>query len=180
MAAPRGGEHAPDADADNGLMAGLDDAELVVQTSPPAADVEGRRAGAARAVLEQLRDGGVLVSSAVPGQLKSDYDRDWFVLVHVTSFLNACGAVPHCGMTLRAYAALLLRRFPTKQFAQNPMLCLDLFNIVQRHEVNTKTSMRAQGQPDLFKSLDNISAGDVDIALDALASGTLQVGCHME
>lgn len=68
---------------DDGIMAGLEDVEMVVQTAPMPEDVEGHRTAAAARVLEHMSNDGVLVSAAMSGPLKSEYDHDWFVLVHV-------------------------------------------------------------------------------------------------
>ena len=51
------------------------------------------------------------------------------------------------------------------------LLPLDLFNIIQRHDVNRYTAMDARGNPRLFASLDRLHEDDLRKVHGALTSG---------
>ncbi len=92
----------------------------------------GPQAAAVRSTLQQ--PGGVLASTVQHGTPASDYDPSFFPLVHPTSFPYGSGGRPK-GMSLKAWASLLMRRCPRERLAHNVYLNLDMFNIIQRQEV---------------------------------------------
>jgi len=103
----------------------------------------GPQAAAVRATLQQ--PGGVLASTVQRATPASDYDPSFFPLVHPTSFPYGSGGRPK-GMSLKAWASLLMRRCPRERLAHNVYLSLDLFNIIQRQEVRWDPTPR-QGVP---------------------------------
>lgn len=157
-------------DNQDGHMAGLDDAEMMIDCAGVAPDLATKQENALRSLLGDLRGGAKIASVGQSTTPFSDYDPAFLLLTHPTAFPYGCGACPK-KMSLQYYHQLLLRRFPSKQYAENVTMCLEMFNVQLRHDTNRFTTMRARGDEGLFKELDKLAESDMYIALEALAKG---------
>lgn len=132
-------------------MNGIDDIELnwdQVEAAAAAGDGHDRRQRAlaaqqhgntqhmpseqVQAMLQQ--PGGVLASAIEHGKPANDYDPSFIPLVHITSFPYGSGGPPK-GMSTKAWAKLCFRRWPRPVLGSDAYLALDVFNVIQRHEV---------------------------------------------
>lgn len=118
------------------VMAGLDAIEIE-GVGPQTIDLQRTLASSARGVTAEalLRNGGKLVVKT-GSQMYSDYQGEWFLMVHPTAFPNGIGQCPPKGMALSVWCKYTLRRFPREQFGGNCHLVLDMFNVLQRHAVS--------------------------------------------
>jgi len=115
-----------------------------------------------------------LASYVTRGEIQNDYDPMWMIKTHCSSFPHGTGQCPK-GMSAKEYYKALLQRYPRTQFAQNPALIIDAFNVVQRHEVNLqshvqlgfgsnlKTSTLSLKEPELHAVLDCFGSYDASI-----------------
>lgn len=119
---------------DTSVMAGLDAIELE-GVGPQTLDLQRTLASGARGATAErlLRNGGKLVVKT-GSQMYSDYQGEWFLMVHPMAFPNGIGQCPK-DMNLAAWCSYTLRRFPREQFGGNTHLVLDMFNVIQRHAV---------------------------------------------
>lgn len=83
------------------------------------------------------KPGSVLASTTAHGKPSNDYGPEFIPLVHPTSFPYGTGAAPE-GMSFKAWASLISRRFPRPPLGNDALLALDIFNVMQRHEVGTE------------------------------------------
>eukprot|EP00952_Eustigmatos_sp_NYUAD-ZCMA_P009156 37875-Eustigmatos_ZCMA.PRE.1 len=74
-------------------------------------------------------------------------------------------------MTLKRYASLILQRFPREQFAQNCFMILDLFNTLQRHQVNRSTGLTLKEVFSRLGEIGEISDHDVEAFIQHLREG---------
>lgn len=152
----------------HGCMAGIDGAEILQEAVGPCNNIDQLRMRELEATLSKLGGCGVLASSTVPGRgPASDYDPDFFVLLHPTSFPYGAGGKPD-NMSLETYARTLLRRTPNKQFACNIGLTFDLHDAITRHNNNKLSKLRASGSPAMFEELSRIAPEDVDRLFQAI------------
>lgn len=164
-----------------GFMTGLDEVEMQLDPSP-AVDTSGCVAKAASTVEDAaslMARGGVLASatSSSPKPF-SDYDPRWPLLVHPTSFPNGTGGCPK-RMSMEEWIKLLLNRHPMEQFAQNVALHGDMFNIIQRHKVNTQTFVHMRLHPGLMEQVGSVGPSELTEALELLKAGLRGVALHV-
>ncbi len=160
-------------------MRGLDN--MQVQVNPlPEFDIAERELQGAQSLCAQLTDGSKVLAVSAGSELLSDYERSWFVVVHVVSFPNGTGKM-HCeheqccvwwssgditvrlhvdcigsmpeGMSLATYGQALLQSYPRRQYAQNVRLVLDLWNVSARHQVNTQANVQLRFTPSLLRKV---------------------------
>ncbi len=99
-----------------------------------------------------------------------DYDRRWFLNVHVASFPNGTGGPPE-GMSLKQWLKVLLSWYPREQYSGNPYLVLDAFNVLQRHEVNTSARVQQRLQPTDLEEIGSLTIAQYEKVLGLLARG---------
>lgn len=146
------GNDAPDDGAETGIMAGLIDAEVVVEAGGPTPGIADMQEQSVWQTLDVIRNGGVIASCTGSG-LVSDFDPQHFVKTHPTSFPYGAGGVPK-GMGLATYARILVERDigrPADEGGENVMLQLALFNVLQRRTALAETRARMKGRPDDFR-----------------------------
>lgn len=97
-----------------------------------------RRVASAHENINTLQGGG-LIALTHGNELASDYDPMWAVLAHPSMFPNGTGAKPD-GMSLETWVTHILRMHPRKQFQNNALFVLDMFDVLQRHNVNIKSA----------------------------------------
>jgi len=143
--------------ADEGVMAGLDDAEIALQedASVPVA-------------ASTLAAGGVLVSTTAGGPPHSDYLASWFVLTHPQAFPWGTGQKPP-GVGRRRWIQYFLRRAPRAQHA-HPMLVLDMFDVLQRHEVNAHTRNGIFATRGQLAEFGRMTGDELEVAMNLFAS----------
>jgi hypothetical protein len=152
---------------DVGIMAGLDDADLVIADGcPPVANTGVPPATQAQT---RLMHGGTLVSTtAASGAPFSDYDPLWFALTHPQAFPWGTGVAPK-GIALRTWCKHFLQRAPRIQHG-HPMLLLDMFNILQRHEVNAQARVQMYVGADKLSALSGLTPLELQQAFELFAS----------
>ena len=128
------------------------------------------RAGA-EGVNEALAHGDPLVLVAGTEPL-SDYGARWPLLAHPNRFPNGTGAPP-AGMREADWVRLQLRRwYPRDDHSgQAPHFVLDMFDRLQRHEVNTAVRQHLQIHPHLVQRVQRMTYEQVLEALELLALG---------
>ena len=162
---PDGGDRTAtryDEEAD-GMMAGLDEMEMVVTGAVMGVDVEAAQEQALGTALGVIRGGGVLASSLASSGLVSDFDPSFFVKTHPVSFPHGTGKVPK-GMSLETYARILVERSvgrPSDEGGEDVMLILAMFNIIQRHQALSTSRAKIMGRPDDFMKLDAMTDDDL-------------------
>jgi hypothetical protein len=72
---------------------------------------------------------------------------------------------------MEKYAAIILRRWPRSQFAEDNTLALDLNDVVQRQNVNLGVRIQAKWQGSRFQDIAALRPADVDSALQFLQQG---------
>ncbi len=161
-----------EADGDSTCMAGLDEVELQFDTQP-SFDVAQRMAatvGEAPDAATVLQSGGFLASTTAAGAPFKDYDPRWPLLVHPVSFRHGTGAYPK-GMSLERWVRIMLLRHPRAQYAQNVVFLLDMFNVVQRHAVNTQTTVQLNLTPSLLEDIGGLTAAQLGEAMQVVKAG---------
>lgn len=115
----------------------VDDDDQLQQPSVPRDDTTNVDAmlHKIRRVFEGHDTQGKVGVIATAGHLFPDMDTRWPALTHPSAFPYGVGTPPP-GMSYDAWLPVILQRAPRQQFAEQPMLVLDMFNITQRHEVN--------------------------------------------
>jgi hypothetical protein len=128
-----------------------------------------------RAKVMMQRQG--LLVSAVPKSdtLADDYDPNWMLDAHPSSFPYHTGAGPQ-GMSMERWAKCILHRYPPTQFAQNLGFISDLFNIIQRHSVSTSAFIQFRFRPDQTASINSLSEPDIQAVLNAITSQSFGEG----
>jgi hypothetical protein len=118
-----------------------------------------------------LQPGATLASrSGRPNNTISDYKPHWPLLVHPGSFPHGEGGCPK-GMSMAHWVQLLLTRYPHKQFAGNVPFTLHMFNVLQRHDVNSKTNVTLMQAPRVLEQAGPATAADLDMLLAFLQAG---------
>ena len=92
-------------------------------------------------------------------------------MAHPRTFLNGHG-VRSKNVTMVVYVNTLLNRYPAHQYAENPFLPLDAFNIIERHEVNKQSAIQWHSSPHLLQNATNITPDDYE-TVSQLLSGSL-------
>jgi hypothetical protein len=144
--------------------------EMEVSTVPEVDFCRETAMAAARRMESEQKPGGVLLASAEGRGLLSTYDKDFAARLHPWVFPNATGGRPG-NMAMANYAAILLRRWPREQFAEDNLLALDLNNIVQRQDVNQGVRIYAKWQGHGFEQAGDSGPHDVRAALTFLQQG---------
>jgi hypothetical protein len=152
-----------------GYMAGLHDVDMHINALPEyqVGTAIAERLKFAQRNVDTLNAGGILALAKSNKEIFSDYDRMWPILAHPTMFPNLTGARPD-GMSHETWVGITLRR-PRNQFQRNPLFIMDMFDIVQRHQVNTKTSLYLKGNPQAERMLNGISLDETKECLEILA-----------
>ena len=73
--------------------------------------------------------------------IANDYNSSWFCLAFVSLFPFGVHGLAPPGMSVNHWGNLLLQRFP-RQFAQHNLFLYSLFDIQNRHAVNSNTTLR--------------------------------------
>lgn len=117
-----------------------------------------------------LANGAKLVAAtAWTNKPFSDYDKEWFLYVHFTSFPHGTGACP-AGMTLSRWIKILLNRYPREQFAQNIDLVCNAFDIIQKHEVFTQSHVQMKLAPADVKDIAAMTQHEISLAVHLVKS----------
>ncbi|KXZ41459.1 hypothetical protein GPECTOR_454g356 [Gonium pectorale] len=97
---------------------------------------------------------------------------EWPLLAHPNRFPNGTGGQP-AGMTEAHWVQLQLRRWypPDDHSGQAPHFVLDMFDRLQRHQVNDWVTQHLQIHPHLVERLQNMTYDQVLQALELLALG---------
>jgi hypothetical protein len=106
----------------------------------------------------------VLPRGAAPME---DYDPQWPLLAHPSAFPNGVGARP-ADMSEIDWMRLMISRYPLSQYAHNAGLVSDLFNIWQRHQVNTHAGVVIKTQQYMVAQLATLTAADITAVFTAL------------
>jgi hypothetical protein len=109
--------------------------------------------------------------------LIDDYQPDWFLGAHPSVFPHNQGGAP-AGLSLERWAKLLLQRYPREQFAQNLGLITDLFNVIQRHLVNTHAWVQFKLQPAKAAGIASLSEDHVRAVLEAISTREFGFALH--
>lgn len=121
-----------------------------------------------QAASAKLMPGGMLVSAVPHTNPCNDYDPNWFIYAHPTSFPHGVGQCPK-GVSLERWARCILLRHPRAQFARNLGLIADLWNIIQRHRVNTHAWVQLRLTPRMAASITSLTSSDLESVLDILS-----------
>jgi len=74
-------------------------------------------------------------------------------------------------MSLETWTSLILQRFHGSRFQQNTLnFCLHMFNVIQRHAVNTQCTVAARMRPDDIRTLGSITSSDLSAAIELATS----------
>ena len=147
---------------------GIDEYEIQVDvTEEPSPEVVAEKAS----VQLRRRKKEMVLASAIPANqtLINDYDSAWLVGAHPTVFPWKTGGRHKDGpLSEKKWCNLLLRRYPRKQFAQNPAFIADMFNILQRHSVNTNAAVAFRFSPSQSAKIANISEDAINGVIDLI------------
>ena len=148
---------------------GVDEVELMLD--PHVAVDRKIVADKARVVLQRGGPVNKSLVSIVPrdSQLLNDYDPQVIVSSHPSMFPYNKGGPPK-GMSLACWAEGLLQRYPLDQFARNIGAIPDIFNRIQRQEVNTQAYVQFKMQPHKMCEVTTLNDTQVATVLDAYAS----------
>ena len=144
--------------ADNGID------EIELQMVPP----QPAPGAAARTTAAKILPGGVLASAIPHAQPCNDYDPMWLVYAHPSAFPHGVGKCPQ-GMSLEHWARCIILRHPRGQYACNLGLLVDMFNIIQRHNVNTHARVQLRLTPRLANTIGDLSSADLKLLLDIMS-----------
>jgi hypothetical protein len=146
-------------------MSGLDEVELQLDTSMPAsASTAAANAGM------RMQTSGVLAAIIPVSEPANDYDPQWPLKAHPSAFPNGTGACPK-GVSFTHWMRSTMQRYPREQFAHNAGLTVDLFNIEQRHTVNTQAAVQLRLSPRMARDIARLTEGEVQQALDVVGKG---------
>ena len=123
-----------------------------------------------------LQNGGLTnkkLVSIVPhnSTLANDYDPMVIVGSHPSMFPYNKGGPPE-GMSMTRWASHILQRFPVTQFARNIGAIPDMFNRLQRHQVNAQAHVQFNLQPDKLSSMATLDEEQVNKVLETYASSS--------
>ena len=105
---------------------------------------------------EALRTGQQLIlQTDTPRLAACDYVPEWLPRTHPSTFPMNSGARP-VNMPERVHGLLLLNRFPRSQGQENVHLVMDLFDMLNRHEVNRQTFISLHTKPQLLHIINSI------------------------
>ena len=121
------------------------------------------------AVAERLRPAGATLAVSTPGDmpLLSDYDAAFLLRAHPDTFPNATGGQPE-GMSETTWSRISTRRWPMEQMST--MCQFDMLNILQRHAVNTRTTLHMRAAPHVMEQVASLSPEQYGVVLDLLTS----------
>ena len=149
---------------------GVDDYEIqvdITETCHP--EVMGDRA--------RVRLGlqGIITSVAsANSKIVDDYDPAWIPGAHPSAFPhNKGGRPPKSRLSEASWAKCTLRRYPTSQFARSPGMIADMFNIIQRHNVNASASVQFRFKPSESEQVAKMSLEQVQSVLDIMTDRKL-------
>lgn len=160
-AAPVQGETAV---SDKAYLTDIDTFEIQLNIAP---DVAASTIEHNTRVMYSQRD-NVLTSVLSKGSVPiSDYKPEWPLRAHPSTFPNGVGGKPD-DMSFIDWARLMLSRYPLSQYANNAGFVADIFNIWQRHEINTHAGVVLKTQPYMLPHLENLTTGDIKGVLTAI------------
>jgi hypothetical protein len=115
-----------------------------------------------------LTQSGILASLLTAGSAPvPDYMPDYFVKTHPCVFPNGTGGRPP-GTTPQVYLRTLMQRYPETQYAGNRSFLVNVYDSMQRHEVNTHAALVLHAQPSIARDLDDITEVDIVEALNTV------------
>ncbi len=103
------------------------------------------------------------------GSVFPDMDKRWPALTHPSVF-PYCEGTPPDNMSYDAWLRVILQRAPREQFAEQPTLVLDMFNVTQRHEVNIATKRVLLSNETQFREFADMSSEQVVMAVELFQS----------
>lgn len=92
----------------------------------------------------------------------------WLIYAHPSAFPHGKGQCPE-GMSLEHWARVILQRRPRRQYACNLGLLVDMWNIIQRHKVNTHAWVQLKLTPRMASSIVNLSQEDMQKVLKTVS-----------
>jgi hypothetical protein len=116
----------------------------------------------------RLMQSGILASLLTSGAKPAcDYDADYFVRTHPCVFPHGKGSRPD-GMASDFYLRTLMQRYPESQYAGNRPFLVNVYDTIQRHQVNTHAGVVLHTHPHVAAQLDNITEAEIAEALNTM------------
>lgn len=149
---------------------GVDEVDLMVDPDVPLQDQTV--ADKVRVVLQRAGHSNHTLLSLIQqnSPLAAGSNASLIVGSHPSMFPYNKGLPPD-GMSVSRWASHLLQRCPREQFAQNPGAIADMFNSIQRQQVNTQAHVQFNMQPHKLSGISCLSEDDINVVLEAIASG---------
>ncbi len=151
---------------------GIDEVEVQVDISTSCAP--GVAAERARVQLKLEKKS--VMASIIPAnsRIVDDYDPTWMLKAHPSSFPHDKGARPKKSkLSEEKWAECILRRYPLQQFGQNISMISDMFNIIQRHKVNTSAWVQFRFRPKETAIIANMTGEQMQDVVDIMADTKL-------
>ena len=109
------------------------------------------------------------IASGRQDNAANDYDPFWPINAHPSMFFYGKGQNPG-NITIEKWTSVTMQRYPRTQFAQNAGFVMDMFNIIQRHNVNKQAWVQLRVTPGLASSLQSLSKQDLADIMAVLSS----------
>lgn len=131
----------------------------------------------ARVVLERGGISNKTLVSILPrnNPIANDYDPMVIVGSHPSMFPFNKGGPPE-GMSLTRWSCSILQRYPREQFARNVGAIPDMFNRIQRHQVNAQAHVQFNLSAHKLASFDCLDEDHVNVVMQAYASNAFGEG----
>jgi hypothetical protein len=113
-------------------------------------------------------ENGTLGIVAASADCFLDYDRRWPALTHPSVFPYGQGTPP-TGTSYEAWLPIILQRAPREQHAQQPLFVLDMFNVIQRHQVNAGARQMMIANESLLREFAQLTNADLLVAAQLLS-----------
>lgn len=111
----------------------------------------------------------VVAESHADQQPCNDYDPMWPINAHPCMFPHQKGQCP-TNLTLDKWISVTIQRYPRSQYARNAGFCIDMFNILQRHNVYKQSWLQLKITPTMAASLNHLTKQDVVEAMTVLSA----------
>jgi hypothetical protein len=119
-------------------------------------------------LLSGIDQNGTLGIVAASADCFPDYDRRWPALTHPSVFPYGQGTPP-AGTSYEAWLPIILQRAPREQHAQQPLFVLDMFDVLQRHQVNAGARQMMLANEPLLREFAQMTNTDLAAAAQLLS-----------
>ena len=123
-----------------------------------------------RGIADRLRLPGAALAASTPSDmtLLTDYDPTFLLRAHPDTFPNGTGGRP-ADMSEKVWSRIQTYRWPMEQMST--MCQFDMLNILQRHAVNTQTTLHMRAAPTVMEQVASLSPDEYGAVLDLMMGG---------